>query len=330
MQVRNPFCAAMLFVLTLLAVACGPSTDSEPALRLALNWFPEAEHGGYYAAQVHGDYQQRGLDLEILGGGPDAPVVKRVATGEVEFGLTNADGVITARAAGIPIVAVFAPYQINPRCIVVHEGSGIRQISDIANLTLALSQRPAFSHFLRQRYEFPGVSIVPYHGSVAPFVNDPAYAVQGYIFSEPVVAQRLGATPRALLVSETGFNPYASVLITTEKRLQEQPETVAAVVAAAQRGWIRDLEQPQQTNEHIHTLNPDMDVEILGVGAELSRNLVITGDSIQKEQIGTMTLHRWQVLVDQMVEAKIIDAGQVSPGSCFATDYLPDSPRTGG
>jgi hypothetical protein len=43
-----------------------------------------------------------------------------------------------------------------------------------------------------------------------------------------------------------------------------------------------------------------------------------------------MTLHRWQVLVDQMVEAKIIDAGQVSPGSCFATDYLPDSPRTGG
>ena len=171
----------------------------------------------------------------------------------------------------------------------------------------------------------PGVTIVPYHGGVASFVNDPAYAVQGYVFSEPIVAQRLGATPRALMVSETGFNPYASVLITTESRLQEQPEMVAAVVAAAQRGWIRYLEQPQQTNEHIHTLNPDMDVEILGIGAELSRNLVITGDSTEKEQIGTMSLHRWRVLVDQMVEAQIIDAGQVSPGSCFATDFLPVS-----
>ena len=325
MQVRNRSFAAMLLLLTFLAVACGPSTDSEPSIRLALNWFPEAEHGGYYAAQVHGDYRRLGVDIEILGGGPDAPVVKRVATGEVEFGITNADGVITARAAGIPIVAVFAPYQINPRCIVVHEGSGIRQIAAIANLTLALSQRPAFSHFLRRRYEFPGVTIVPYHGGVASFVNDPAYAVQGYVFSEPIVAQRLGATPRALMVSETGFNPYASVLITTESRLQEQPEMVAAVVAAAQRGWIRYLEQPQQTNEHIHTLNPDMDVEILGIGAELSRNLVLTGDSTEKEQMGTMTLHRWRMLVEQMVEAQIIDAGQVSPASCFATDYLPVS-----
>ncbi len=321
MKLHGKFTVLLLFAF----VAACSNVDPETArpLRLALNWFPEAEHGGYYAAQVHGDYTAADIPVEILGGGPDAPVIQRVATGEVDFGLTNADGVVNARAAGAPVVAVFAPYQINPRCIVVHESSGVQRIEDIANMTLALSQRPAFSHYLRHRFDFPNVTIVPYHGSVTPFVNDLAYAMQGYVFSEPVLAQRLGASPRALLVSETGFNPYASLLITTENRLRDDPATVAAVVAAVQRGWIRYLEEPRQTNEHIHALNPLMDVEILGVGAELSRDLVLTGDADHSTRIGTMTLERWQQLVEQMEEAEIVEKGQVSASSCFTTRYLP-------
>ncbi len=327
----NHIALILLSLVALLSIACdGSKPEADRPVQLALNWFPEAEHGGYYAAQVHGDYSRSGVEIEILGGGPDAPVVKRVASGEVEFGLTNADGVITARAAGAPVVAVFAPYQINPRCIVVHEHSGIQQISDIENLTLALSQRPAFSHYLRHRYSFPGVTIVPYHGSVAPFVDDPAYAVQGYVFSEPVLARRLGATPRALLVAETGFNPYASVLITSEARLASEPQIVAAVVSAAQRGWIRYLEDSHRTNQHIHSLNPEMDVEILEIGAEMSRELVLVGEGMPITQIGDMSLDRWQLLIEQMEQAQIVKPGQVLAPTCFTTTYLPISGASGG
>ena len=35
---------------------------------LQLNWFPEAEHGGYYAALVHGFFADEGLDVEIIPG----------------------------------------------------------------------------------------------------------------------------------------------------------------------------------------------------------------------------------------------------------------------
>ncbi|MBT3345091.1 MAG: ABC transporter substrate-binding protein [Gemmatimonadetes bacterium] len=313
----------LLLLLGFTILACGTPEPADRPLQLALNWFPEAEHGGYYAAAVHGDYQLAGIDVEILGGGPDAPVIQRVATGQVDFGLTNADGVITARAAGAPIVAVFAPYQINPRCILVHEESGIKQIQDLENLTLALSQRPAFSHYLRHRFDFPGVTIVPYHGSVIPFIDDIRYAMQGYVFSEPIVAQRLGASPRSLLVSETGFNPYASVLITTEEKIRTEPATVAAIVAAAQTGWTRYLESATATNEHINGLNPGMDVEILEIGARLSRDLVLTGDAFHPAQIGVMSLERWQQLIDQMVEAGIVEAGEVEAEGCFTTGYLP-------
>ena len=42
----------------------GPTSGHEP-VRIALNWFPEPEHGGFYAALVHGYYREAGLDVEI-------------------------------------------------------------------------------------------------------------------------------------------------------------------------------------------------------------------------------------------------------------------------
>jgi NitT/TauT family transport system substrate-binding protein len=311
-----------------LQAACGPSAtvedvtaDGVTSVKLALNWFPDVQHGGFYAAQLHQFYHEAGVEVDILGGGPDAPVVQRVATGQVEFGLTNADGVINARAAGAPVVALFAPYQINPRCIVVHESTGITDIGQIEDLTLALSQRPAFSHFLRKRYPFRNVSVVPYHGSVAPFLEDARYAMQGYVFSEPVVARRMGADAVALMVAETGFNPYASVLIATEATVRERPALVAAVVRASRQGWSRYLEAPDETNQHIHELNPEMDLESLAAGVELSRDLILD-DVAAAEAIGHMSPERWQLLVEQMLEAGVIEANQVQAKQCYTLSFL--------
>ena len=50
-------------------------------VRLLLNWFPEPEHGGFYAAQVHGFYAAEGLDVEILPGGPNSPVASVIVWG---------------------------------------------------------------------------------------------------------------------------------------------------------------------------------------------------------------------------------------------------------
>src|SRR5688572_8504254 len=74
-----------------------PGTASDGALRkvtLQLNWYPEAEHGGFYAAEVNGYYAEEGLEVEILAGGAEVPVAPRVAAGQVDFGIENADRVL--------------------------------------------------------------------------------------------------------------------------------------------------------------------------------------------------------------------------------------------
>ena len=316
----------MLRIYALLAnfflIACAPKEESPTAVQLALNWFPEAEHGGLYAAAVHGYYEESGVEVEILGGGPDAPVIQRVATGAVAFGITNADDILYARAQQIPVVALMASYQISPRCIMVHESAGIDSISQIKNMTLALSQRPAFSHYLRWKYPFEGVTIVPYPGNVTQFLADENFAQQGYVFSEPFVAKVKGGDPKALLVADTGFNPYTSVLIATEERVAAAPEIVGAVVHASVKGWEQYLADPEATNRRINGLNPEMGMDILAYGAAESIAMILDPVA-QQNGLGRMTLQRWQELLEQMVAAGLIKDGVVDAAAVFTNRFLP-------
>jgi NitT/TauT family transport system substrate-binding protein len=110
----------VLALLVLSApVGCGKSDQgsadsAQPAkVKLALNWKPEPEFGGFYAANANGNYSKHNLNVEIIGGGDQVP--QMVAAGQVEFGIVAADELITARAKGIDLVAVFAVYQTNPQ-----------------------------------------------------------------------------------------------------------------------------------------------------------------------------------------------------------------------
>src|SRR4051794_1510305 len=51
-----------------------PIEEPLPRVWIDLNWFPEAEHGGYYAALAHGYFAEEGVNVEIVPGGPKSPV----------------------------------------------------------------------------------------------------------------------------------------------------------------------------------------------------------------------------------------------------------------
>ncbi|MFN3648464.1 MAG: ABC transporter substrate-binding protein [Armatimonadota bacterium] len=298
--------------------------DGLKKVSLLLNWFPEAEHGGFFAALVHGFYREAGLDVEIRPGGPNVPMIQQTAARRVDFCVANADNVLFGRAEDAPVVAVMAALQVSPRIIMVHEKSGIRSFEQLKNVKLAMSDTGAFAQYLRKRYPFEGVQIVPYTGNVAQFLVDPDYAQQGYIFSEPHVARKKGGDPYPLSVAEVGFNPYTSLLVTHEERIQSDPETVRKMVEASVRGWEKYLEAPEETNRRIHELNPEMELDLLELGARDMEPLV-RDETAKQEGIGHMSRERWETLAQQLQEIGQLKAGQVTPASAFTTEFLPKS-----
>lgn len=329
---------ALLIVVSAILCGCGGSGSSPQTggtavsekengkldkVVLQLNWFPEAEHGGFYAALVHGYYEKHGIDVTIQPGGPGIPVTTQVAAGQVQFGVSIAHKVLLARAQEANTVAVMAPLQHSPRCIIVHEKSGIRSFDDLQNVTLAMNDSSTFSLYLKKKVPLTGCKIVPYNGNVAQFLIDESFAQQGYVFSEPYVAREKGGDPHSLMVSDLGFDPYTSILITHPEIIRKQPDLVRRMVAASVEGWRHYLTDAAKTNAYIHQLNQDMDLGILDFGVQELQRLCIE-ENAEPLRIGQMTIERWQELTDQLVEVDALEPGRVDPSDAFSNMFLDD------
>ncbi len=277
-----------------LLTACGKSSQK---IRLALNWKPEPDFGGFYAAP----YQKYGLDVEILPGGAGTPTIQMVGAGSAEFGIVAADELVVARSRGNDVVAVFAVFQNNPLGIMVHASRKLTSLADVfTGGTVAMQRGLYYARLLEKKYGFDKVKIVPSpNGDVSAFLHDKNFAQQGYVTSEPLIAKRLGGDVQVFPISDIGFNPYTDVMATSGELLRSKPEMVKSMVAAVREGLRIYLDNPQPTNLRMQQLNPTMGLEMFTESAEAQRPLIETEET-RKNGLGVMTRERWEALIMQL------------------------------
>lgn len=302
-------------IAALLCFGCGKEKSATPAAAkltkatLQLNWKPEPQFGGFYTAEVEKIYPRHGLDVTITPGGAGAPTVEMVGAGTVPFGIVSGDEIIRARAKGNNVVALFAVYQTNPQAIMTRAARGFKTLADVFSKpgTLAMERGLPYSDFLDKKYGFGKLKIVPSpFGDLSLYRSDANYAMQCFVTSEPLAAKATGIEPQTFLIAESGYNPYTTVLATNEKYLKENPQTVKAMVDAVREGWQGYLADPTKTNEHMGKLNTTMDAPTFKASAEAQKSLIETDDT-KKSGIGSMNLERWQTLIQQLVDLKVID-----------------------
>jgi NitT/TauT family transport system substrate-binding protein len=274
---------------------------------LALDWVPEPEFGGFYAGREKGTYQRHGIKIEIQGGGAGVPVLQMVATGRADFGTVGADELLTARARGADLVALFAVFQTSPQGIMVHASRKLQKLEDAFHSgTLALETGKAYAAYLKKKFSWDGVKVVPYDGGVAHFLADPSFGQQCYVTSEPIAARKQGADPAVFLIADSGFNPYATVVVTRRELLQKSPQLVKEFVLATREGWREYLDHPEVTNALLAKLNSALDVATLSAAAEAQKPLIENADT-QQHGLGSMQQARWQTLADQLLDLKFLD-----------------------
>lgn len=280
---------------------------AETSTQLALNWKPEPQFGGFYAAEVGEHFKKNGLKVEIVPGGAGTPTVQMIAAGKMDFGIVSADEVVMSQARGGDVVALFAAYQTNPQGIMVHAERGIASLKDLyaAAGTLAIQKGLPYAMFLEKKFPKPTVQIVPYLGGIANYLGDKNYSQQCFVTSEPLAAEKAGAKTKTFLVAEAGYNPYTTVLVTRREVLKKNPAMVKAMVAAARAGWRQYLDQPESTNKRMGELNKSMDAATFASSAKAQRDLIET-DETKKTGLGVMTEDRWATLAQQLLELKLI------------------------
>jgi NitT/TauT family transport system substrate-binding protein len=133
---RIALAVAVSVMLVLAACETGPGGSVElTTVRLQLQWFPQAQFAGYYAAQELGYYEAEGLDVEIVPGSAEiAPQVVGSAEDGPEFTLAWVPKVLQAREseAGSDLVNIAQVFQRAGTLSVSWKDSGITSPADFA------------------------------------------------------------------------------------------------------------------------------------------------------------------------------------------------------
>ena len=287
-----------------LMAACGKPSK----IRLALNWKPDPEFGGFYAA----DFAKHGLDVELLPGGSGTPTVQMIGAGSAEFGIVEADEVIVARARGNDVVALFAAFQNSPMGIMAHASRKLESIGDLMRSgTLAIESGLPYARLLKSKYGFEHVKVVPSPGGdLTTFLADENFAQQCFVDSEPLQAKRKGVGVKVFPVSDMGYNPYTTVMATSGDYLKKNPDAVKNMVAAVREGWRAYLDNAAPTNEKMHGLNPSMELASYTETAEAQKAL------IEASPLGKMTAERWDTLAAQLKQVGDIEKVPAA-GDCY-------------
>lgn len=304
----------MKFYIALFSFLFSVHAFSQTPVTLALNWKAEPEFGGFYAALLQGFYKKQGLDVTVLEGGSGTPTVQMLANNKVEFAIVSADEIILSqdRNPKSKVVGLFAVYQKAPYIVMTHAEKDFKTLKDVfmSPGTLSMQSGLPYYQYLVKKFGKPNVKVVPYLGGVSNFVHDKNFSQQGFLTTEPLSAEKLGAKTKSFLIADEGFNPYLVVIAATEETIKKKPELVKKLVQASREGWQAYLKDPVATNKHMATLNKALDLETFNKAADIQKPLIETKDSA----LGTMTEDRWKTLVEQLKELKLIKTSPKAQG----------------
>lgn len=104
------------------------STDK---LRIQLKWVHQAQFAGIYVAMEKGYFNEEGLDVSLLQGGPGINVDQKVNSGEAEIGVSSFDSLLVSRNRGLPLISVAQIVQRSTQGLVTKRSSNIKSPSQM-------------------------------------------------------------------------------------------------------------------------------------------------------------------------------------------------------
>jgi len=293
---------------------------------LQTDWFPQAEHGGFYQALAKGYYREAGLDVEILPGGPGATIKLSVAKGIADFGLYRSDDVIVAASRGLPLVMVGAVLQHDPEALLVHDESPVRSLRDLQGRSVIAPPSMTWIPYVKKKYgiEF---DLRPLNYGLAVFFADQDAIQQCMMTSEPYFAEQRGVRVRTVPLAGSGYDPYHTIMCRREL-VRTSPEVVRAFVAASIRGWRDYLEgDPAPAHALIRQRNPQMSTGQLAYSRNaLIVHALVSGDPARGERIGQISVARIQQQIDVLTEVKILEV-PVAAARVVTRAFLPAEAR---
>ncbi|GAB3367080.1 MULTISPECIES: diguanylate cyclase domain-containing protein [Giesbergeria] len=283
------------------------SARAQDRVTLQLKWEHAFQFAGYYAALEQGYYRDAGFEVTLAAGKPGVDVVGQVVSGKAEFGV-GTSSLLLARAAGKPVVVLAAIFQHSPLVLIARGNAPGQSVHDLAGKRVMLEpQSEELQAYLRQSGLAPSeYAKLPHSFQVQDLIDGKVDAISAYLSNEVFLLRQAGVPHQIYTPRSVGIDFYGDNLFTSDRLLREQPERVAAFVAASLRGWRYALDHPETINAWIRQTYPGLHTpEFLAFEAEQTRALV-RADLVE---LGYMHPGRWRYIADTYASLGLLPAG---------------------
>ena len=321
-------------LLTLGLAACGEKkeTTREAALErvdLVLDYLPNADHAGIYAAIEEGEFKQAALDVRLrTPSDPSAPL-KLLASGKADLAISYEPELLLARAKGAKLVSIGALVQ-RPLTSIVSLGGqdAIRRPAQLEGKRVGTSGIPYQDAYLKTILQNAGadperVRPVNVGFSLVPaLLTKRVDATLGMFWNVEGVQLRLqDRKPVILRMDEVGVPTYNElVIVAREADVRSRGPALRRVMRALARGHQHLRKDIDSGVDAVVKANPDLKASLQRAQVEATLPVFFPRD--KTKPFGYQREQDWQRYSQWMEENEIIDDAGVGQRA-FTNEFLP-------
>ena len=320
--------AILLLCAAALLGACGekPEPDARTAsggstepLRLMLDYFPNADHAGIYAARATGAYEQAGLDVAITPPPDPSAPLKLLLAGKTDLAISYEPELLLARDKGAELVAVGALVQKPLTSLMSVGKANVRSPRDLRGKRVGTSGVPYQSAYLRTILETAGVDPATVKETNVGFNLVPAMlsgkvdATLGAFWNyEGTDLERRGRDPVIQRVEQLGVPTYNELVFVARRSDLEQDfaARVRRFMQATARGHAALKADPRGALEGLLDADKGLDPGLQEAVVKATLPVFFPAD--EKRPFGYQDPAEWQRYADWMLENRLIKQRQVA------------------
>jgi putative hydroxymethylpyrimidine transport system substrate-binding protein len=328
----------MPVVLALVAAAalaaCGerkePGAAAPPTERvdLVLDFFPNADHAGIYAAIGSGEFRKAGVSVRPrTPSDPSAPL-KLVAAGRADLAISYEPELLLARAKGAKLISIGALVQTPLTSIISLGSKGISEPGQLEDKKVGTAGIPYQEAYLKTIVKQAGIdaarvkSINIGFNLVPPLVAKKVDAVLGAFWNvEGVELARQKKNPKILRMEQIGVPTYNElVIVAREADVRSRGPLLRRFMRALARGHERVRRNVGTGVAALVKADPGLDPAL--ERAQVQATLPVFFPADRTRPFGYQDPRAWQRYAQWMSDNALLTAPQ-NAQRAFTNEFLP-------
>jgi len=297
-------------------------------MTLVLDYFPNADHVGIYAAMADGEFAKVGLKVTPRTPSDPAAPLKLLAAGKADIVISYEPEVLLARDRGLKVVSVGAIVQKPLTSIIAVGSERIRRPADLQGKKVGTAGIPYQTEYLRTILE--GAKVNPNSvdeinvgfNLVPAMLSKRVDATLGAFWNyEGIELRQKRKRPTVIPVDEAGVPTYNELVVVARKQdLADRGSRVRRFMRGLAAGYEAARENPEKAVGQLLAANRDLQRKLQLASVKATLPVFFPAD--EERPFGYQDPREWDRYGRWMLDNDLLRNSPSSQGRPFTNEFL--------